>query len=110
MKLVKTPEMQKIWDEIEPYVTWSVEGYDIIEEAPENIKEKLIEYEHLSKEQHDFAEFIEYGEPIGMSDKEKELFVIFSPYWHYDAELERATIALEAPKKVKIAYEEYFKI
>ena len=57
MRLPQTPEMKKIWNEIEPYLNSSNEkGHEIIEGAPSDIAEKLEEYRRLSKEQWDFAE------------------------------------------------------
>ena len=54
MRLPKTPEMEKIWNEIEPYLSFSNEkGYD---GAPDDVFEKLEKYRHLRKEQWDFAE------------------------------------------------------
>lgn len=55
MRLPKTPEMQKIWDEIEPYLEATNEGYVILNGAPSDIAEKLEEYRRLGKEQSDFA-------------------------------------------------------
>ena len=57
MRLPDTPEMKKIWDEIEPYLSSSNEkGHEIIEGAPSGTAEKLEEYRRLGKEQWDFAE------------------------------------------------------
>lgn len=60
MILPKTPEMKKIWNEIEPYLRFSNEkGYEVIEGSPSDAYEKLEEYRHLRKEQSDFAESLE---------------------------------------------------
>jgi hypothetical protein len=60
MILPKTPEMKKIWDEIELYLRFSNEkGYEVIEGSPSDTYEKLEEYMHLRKEQSDFAESLE---------------------------------------------------
>lgn len=57
MRLPKTPEMEKIWNEIEPYLSFSNEkGYEVIDGAPDYVFEKLEKYRHLRKEQWDFAE------------------------------------------------------
>ncbi len=52
--------MEKIWNEIEPYLRFSNEkGYEVIEGSPSDAYEKLEEYRHLRKEQSDFAESLE---------------------------------------------------
>ncbi|RHR72623.1 hypothetical protein DWW50_12885 [Eubacterium sp. AF15-50] len=57
MILPKTPEMERIWSEIEQYLCFSNEkGYEVIEGSPEGTSEKLEEYRRLRKEQWDFAE------------------------------------------------------
>lgn len=58
MRLPRTPEMEKLWQNVEPYL----DGHrELKEDAPEQIKKDYEEYYRLFKEQHDFAIKIEYG-------------------------------------------------
>ena len=60
MRLPDTPEMEKIWNEIEPYLSFSNEkGYEVIDRAPDGTAEKLEKYMELSQEQSDFARSLE---------------------------------------------------
>lgn len=58
MRLPRTPEMEKLWQNVEPYL----DGHrELKEDAPEQIKKDYEEYYRLFKEQYDFAMKIEYG-------------------------------------------------
>ena len=58
MRLPRTPEMEKLWLDVEPYL----DGHrELKEDAPEQIKKDYKEYLRLGKEQYDFAMKIEYG-------------------------------------------------
>ena len=60
MRLPDTPEMEKIWNEIEPYLSFSNEkGYEVNDGAPDGTAEKLEKYMELSQEQSDFARSLE---------------------------------------------------
>ena len=56
MSLPITPEMDKIIEEIDPYVNHTGKGGFFIENTPERIKELHKELLRLSKEQQDFEE------------------------------------------------------
>ena len=50
MRLQGTPEMDKLWKKIEPYV----KNGELIENAPEQAKKALEEYRRLSDEREKF--------------------------------------------------------
>ncbi len=52
MRLPDTPEMAKLWQNVEPYLN---EHRDLKEDAPEQIKKDYEEYYRLFEEQYDFA-------------------------------------------------------
>lgn len=53
MRLYDTPEMEKLWQNVEPYL----DGHrELKEDAPEQIKKDYEEYYNLFKKQYDFAE------------------------------------------------------
>lgn len=54
MRVPDTPTMEKIWNEIEPYLVITKEKTKIASNAPIGTKEKLAEYRRLGKEQDDF--------------------------------------------------------
>lgn len=58
MRLPRTPEMEKLWQNVEPYL----DGHrELKEDAPEQIKKDYEEYYNLFKKQYDFAMKLEYG-------------------------------------------------
>jgi hypothetical protein len=59
MRLPLTPEMKKIWNEIEPYLIQDSNGLNIADDAPQEIKDLNKEFDRLIKEQSDFAESLE---------------------------------------------------
>lgn len=59
MRLPLTPEMKKIWNEIEPYLIQDSNGLNIADDAPQEIKDLNKEFDRLLKEQSDFAESLE---------------------------------------------------
>ena len=59
MRLPLTPEMKKIWNEIEPYLIQDSNGLNIAVDAPQEIKDLNKEFDRLIKEQSDFAESLE---------------------------------------------------
>ena len=52
MRLPRTPEMEKLWQNVEPYLDGHLE---LKEDAPEQIKKDYEEYYRLFEEQYDFA-------------------------------------------------------
>lgn len=59
MRLPLTPEMKKIWNEIEPYLIQDSNGLNIADDATQEIKDLNKEFDRLIKEQSDFAESLE---------------------------------------------------
>ena len=59
MRLPLTPEMKKIWNEIEPYLIQDSNGLNIADDAPQEINDLNKEFDRLIKEQSDFAESLE---------------------------------------------------
>ena len=52
MRLYETPEMEALWDKVKPYLN---KQYQLLDNAPDEIKKMFEEYMRLSKEQEEFA-------------------------------------------------------